>query len=30
MTKNTPDYLPAWIRLAELAATGKKYDEARR
>ena len=28
MTKNTPDYLPAWIRLAELAATGKKYDEA--
>jgi tetratricopeptide (TPR) repeat protein len=27
MTKNTPDYLPAWKRLAELAMTDKKYDE---
>jgi tetratricopeptide (TPR) repeat protein len=28
MTKNTPDYLPGWFWLAELAYKDKKYDEA--
>jgi tetratricopeptide (TPR) repeat protein len=28
MTKQTPDYLPGWILLAELAFKDKKYDEA--
>lgn len=27
MTKNTPDFLPAWIELAELAYGEKRYDE---
>jgi tetratricopeptide (TPR) repeat protein len=28
MTKQTPDYLPGWIWLAELAYKDKKYDDA--
>ncbi len=28
MSKATPDYLPAWMALAQLAAVDKKYDEA--
>src|SRR5262249_899353 len=28
MTKQTPDYLPGWFWLAELAYRDKKYDEA--
>jgi tetratricopeptide (TPR) repeat protein len=28
MTRQTPDYLPGWIWLAELAYKDKKYDEA--
>lgn len=28
MTKNSPDYLPGWFWLAELAYKDKKYDEA--
>src|SRR5207249_6986398 len=28
MTKQTPDYLPGWVWLAELAYKDKKYDEA--
>jgi tetratricopeptide (TPR) repeat protein len=28
VTRNTPDYLPAWVWLAEIAATEKKYDES--
>jgi tetratricopeptide (TPR) repeat protein len=28
MTENTPDYLPAWLWLAEIAAAEKKYDES--
>ncbi len=27
ITRNTPDYLPAWIRLAELAMQEKRYDD---
>ena len=29
MTRNTPDYLPAWIWQADIALTEKKYDEGR-
>lgn len=28
MVKATPDYLPAWMMLAQLASSEKKYDEA--
>ncbi|MDB6077310.1 MAG: repeat-containing protein, partial [Akkermansiaceae bacterium] len=28
MTQETPDYLPAWMMLAELASADRKYDEA--
>jgi putative PEP-CTERM system TPR-repeat lipoprotein len=28
MTENTPDYLPAWMTLAELAAREKKFSES--
>ncbi|MEP6685216.1 MAG: tetratricopeptide repeat protein [Verrucomicrobiota bacterium] len=28
MTKQAPDYLPAWRLLAQIAVTNKKYDEA--
>jgi tetratricopeptide (TPR) repeat protein len=28
LTKSAPDFLPAWILLARIAATEKKYDEA--
>jgi tetratricopeptide (TPR) repeat protein len=28
VTKNTPEYLPAWVMLAQIAEQQKKYDEA--
>jgi putative PEP-CTERM system TPR-repeat lipoprotein len=28
MTQKTPDYLPAWMLLAQIAASEKKYDES--